>query len=326
MSIACFFDKPLLKPQTQINKSDNSITLSYKEDSFSITPEDKSLESIVMFLDSLNGKNTITEIASNIGYSDQEVIEYINILDEELLILEGNDEFKNAISGKNLILKIEEYVQRWTNQKGVDPFNKLVKNNEATKSLLVGFALEYFYVTKRAFTTLMPSTMFQLSPQIKQELREFAMEEFNHDRIMVKALESVGISKEDAYNHIPLPSTAALINLLNFWSHHDPLSYMASLFIFEEASDGNEYLESLKMYDLPENYIKPMYDHSDVNEDGDHGAISRNLLKHVEYVSLDDQKRVIKNMKLLINTVYAFYDDLVDKYYENEDLPVRLAN
>ena len=53
---------------------------------------------------------------------------------------------------------------------------------------------------------------------------------------------------------------------------------MASLFIFEEASDGNEYLQSLEQYDLPKEYVKPMYDHSDVNEEGDHGAISRNLL------------------------------------------------
>ncbi|WP_078409906.1 iron-containing redox enzyme family protein [Priestia abyssalis] len=326
MSQACFFNKPLLKPETQINNSNEVITLSYKEDSLSIEPDDKSIDSIQLFLKSLDGTNSIQEISNITGYSEEEVVVYVNSLDKELFIMEGGENFEKGISGKNFMIKLEEYVQRWTNQKGTDPFNDIVKSNKATKSLLVGFALEYFYVTKRAFTTLMPSTMFQLSPQIKQELREFAMEEFNHDRIMVRALESVGISREDAYNHIPLPSTAALINLLSFWSHHDPLSYMASLYIFEEASDGNEYLQSLEQYDLPKEYIKPMYDHSDVNEDGDHGAISRNLLKHIEYVSLDDQKRVIKNLYLLINTLYAFYDDLVDKYYENEDLPVRLVN
>ncbi len=326
MSQTCFFNKPRLKPGTKINESNKAVILSYKEDSLSIEPDDKSLESIKLFLESLNGTNSIEDISNITGYSEEEVTFNINILDKDLIIMEGNENPGNGISGKNFIIKIEEYVQRWTNQKGTDSFNDIVKSNKAPKSLLVGFALEYFFVTKRAFTTLMPSTMFQLSPKIKFELRKFAMEEFNHDKIMVRALEAVGISKEDAYNHIPLPSTAALINLLSFWSHHDPLSYMASLFIFEEASDGNEYLASLEQYNLPKEYIKPMYDHSDVNEDWGHGAVSRNLLKHIEYVSLDDQKRVIKNIYLLLNTLYAFYEDLVDKYYENEDLPVRLVN
>lgn len=327
MSVTSFFEKPLLKTKIKIDLMDDRINLTFKEDALTILPDGKSLESIFVFLNALNGNNTILDIAKYTNFTKEEVIEYIDFLDQEHLILEGENTFDNgAISGKNLILLVEEYIQSWTNEKGLDPFNQMVKSNKATKSLLVGFALEYFYVTKRAFTTLIPSTLFQLSTPIKLELRKFAMEEFNHDKFMVKSLESVGISKEDAYNHIPLPSTAALMNLLNTWSHYDPLSYMASLFVFEEASDGNEYLESLKSYNLPEGYIKPMYDHSDVNDNGDHGAISRNLLKHVEYVSVDDQKRVIKNMRLLIDTVYTLYDDLVEKYYENEDLPVRLVN
>src|SRR3954454_14887190 len=101
MSQTCFFNKPLLKPDTQINSSSEIITLSYREDSFSIESVDKSIDSILLFLKCLDGTKSIQEISETTEYSEEEVVSYINVLDKELLILEGEENLDKGISGKN---------------------------------------------------------------------------------------------------------------------------------------------------------------------------------------------------------------------------------
>nr|WP_236588247.1 iron-containing redox enzyme family protein [Tumebacillus amylolyticus] len=191
---------------------------------------------------------------------------------------------------------------------------------------MIGWTLEYYHITKRAHDCISPA-IAKGHGEFRSMLLDFFHEEYRHDKLLLKSLKSLGFEEHEITNSIPLPYTAAVSNLLAKWAHTDLLSYMASLFIFEgTAMEGNDYVQALDVYEMPREFSIHQAAHNNINTEGDHGNVSREFYASIEYITAEDQARVIRNIRLLHEAQLRAHDTIFEYYLKPDVKMPRLLD
>lgn len=318
-----YFKKPKIREIAKIVDTEEAILVKCHGDEFELQGDKTVISS---FLNSLNGENTIDEIINDnksSNFPENDIIEQLDLLDEFFLLEEGNIEEKSTHNGLKFITKIEDFYYKWQSEHGETTVATRILDGKASLNLITGWTFEYYYVTNRAHDCISPS-ISRAHGVFQDMLIDFFHEEYRHDKMIQKSLSTLGYKKEDLDNVLPLPYTAALANLLCKWAHTDLLSFYAALFIFEGTADeGNGYIDALTQYDLPKGYIKPQMTHNTINVEGDHGNVSRDFYSKIEHISLTEQQRVIKNMRILHETQLKAFEELITVYDTEGELKLR---
>ncbi|MED4590508.1 iron-containing redox enzyme family protein [Priestia flexa] len=320
MSENLYFKYPKLRKNVKIIENEEFITINYHGNSLDIGPSDTiNIFDIKNFINLLNGKNSVEDISSKSNcFTKEQVINYIDILDDYLLLEEGKEfQFKGK-SGLNFILELEDYYSSWQNFSNETNLTKKILDKKASKNLLVGFAFEYYHVTRRCHECLTPA-IAKSHGETRLKVFDFFIEEYRHDKLLIKSLTSLGFERSEIEDSMPLPYTQAIMNMLSKWAHTDILSFMAGIFIFEGSDyDGLAYKDALKEYsDLPEDFAKYQNTHGDINIEGDHGHVTRDFFMDIDYISEEDQRRVIKNIRILNELHLRMHQNTID-YYDKE--------
>lgn len=324
MSNNLYFDQPKLRENVTIVEENDQITLNYHGNSLEIAPsEGVNISQIKDFLNLLNGKNNVHSITSQLQYFNKEqIVNYIEVLDEHLLLEEGKAfEFKGK-SGLNFILDLEDHYHSWQNFTKETDLTKKILDQKASKNLLMGFAFEYYHVTRRCHECLTPA-IAKSHGNTKLKVFDFFIEEYRHDKLLIKSLTSLGFDRTEIEDSLPLPYTQSIMNMLSKWAHTDILSFMAGIFIFEGTDyDSLAYKHALESYsELPEDFAKFQNTHGDINIEGDHGNVTRDFFIDIEYISEEDQQRVIKNIHLLNELQLRMHQNTID-YYDKENVKI----
>lgn len=191
---------------------------------------------------------------------------------------------------------------------------------EARDRQLLGNAIEYYHVTLAAYDAIAPC-LSRLPGPLRTLMAGFVLEEYRHDRILLRAAECYGLQEHQLVELVPLPYTAAVTNYLSFLSHTDPLSLLATLFILEgRPSDGQPYFQWLASMQAPAPYIESHKEHDRVNTNGRHGTISRQCYREIEHVTADDEERITASVLQLVRFNLLRQQELV-RYYDTMDAP-----
>ncbi|MGK3959948.1 iron-containing redox enzyme family protein [Sorangium sp. So ce118] len=313
---ALHFLRPKLKGGCAVSRSHTGLTLSYLGEEFTFELDDPEkahpVERFILALDGTRGVSELTAGAGVIAPGDAEMT--LRLLDESLLLTEGAAPPPGK-GGLAFATELEDlYYNVWIPEDGETELVRTIFDGHAERDVIYGWCMESYHVTSRAHDCLSP-ILARFHGAFKRKAIHYFLDEYRHDKLIVKSLEAAGFRREDIERSLPLPYTHAVMNLLAKWANSDLLSFMGCLFVFEGTREiGDSYIESLSKYDLPEEFVKGQSIHNDINNDGDHGNISRDFYAMIDHVSADDQARVTRNLRMLYEAQLRKHDNVL-RYY-----------
>lgn len=308
-----YFVRPKVKDGVKVSRGRDGLCLVFNGEEYSITPAPPhTLDTIHRFIQSLDGTRDIDGVGADLPEIDAATVTmFLEVLDECGLLTDASQ--ATGITGIQLMCGIEELAYHRQQAQGETELTRLLLDGKAAPEVVVGWTVEYWHVTHRAHDCISPAISVQTKWQ--DLLIEYFRDEYHHDRLLEKSLNSVGISSDELNDSQPLPYTAALSNYLIDLAHHDPLSFAASLFLFEGTETaGQQYIDALRCYGFPDKFVAFQEKHHLINVQGDHGNISRELIRRLNAVDLSTEHFVRENIETLLGFFWRQHETVLAHY------------
>ncbi|MCO5996203.1 thiaminase II/PqqC family protein [Actinoallomurus rhizosphaericola] len=286
------FERPALRPQVRIEAGDAGATLRYLGDRRWLELDFlHGGDAEQRFLKLLQeGGRSAADLAEVFPGTADELDELLAALDEQGMLTESATAPAEGLSG------VAAYGRLKRNADAVrarlhSPFVQALAAGEVTRDQLIGYAVEYWHITHLCPRALAPVlARDDISQTAWSKTMAFYQMERNHDRLLEKSLQAVGVSREVLRRVQPLPATMALMAALGVYAYEFPAALFATLFPMEEPEP--EFLELFvrrcEELGLPEEFTAPIVAHSGVNEDEDHEAVTLELLAELPFVGLEE--------------------------------------
>ena len=206
-------------------------------------------------------------------------------------------------------------VRRLHERSAPSRFYSALCDGTASRSQLVGYALEYYWLVRTAPALVAPSLATARTQAIHKTLQDFLVSEIDHDRYLLKVLRAAGV-EGDLTELQPLPTTFQLCASLGAYAQQHPLSFHSGLFLFEQPQPAfvDAFEARCVTLGLPTEFYLPLRQHSGINEDEDHGSISTRILGLVPAVSAEERFVVLRNISVLAETMIQQEHEILDYY------------
>lgn len=227
------------------------------------------------------------------------------------------------MTGRELILQVED-IQLTLLAKLVrdNPFwnNILDHPREVEDRVYHGMCIENYHLLFRESYFDAPILSYPFNQHVRRHINEFYTEEIGHDRLLLKSLESVGLSEEELFESTPLPATMALCNSLSYWARLDPLFFFTTLGPLEGREiEVDSFVRAMHEKKLPSDFIDPIETHANINMNASHGLLTRDIFESIEVVPKEDATRIIAQTPLFIKIYDRFYRNIWDHYSAGGD-------
>lgn len=224
----------------------------------------------------------------------------------------------DPITGRQLILLVEDRYNRLTSRTlQCNPFWRAMVERpaEVPDAVFHGMCIENYHLLCRESYFDAPALSFPSSRHARELLNAFYTEEIGHDRILLRSLESIGLSEEELHASIPLRATMGLCNSLSYWARHDPIFFLTTLGPLEGRDvDVDSFVLAAERKGMPEAFVGPIRTHAHINRDSEHGLLTRQLFEHLPAIGADDARRVLDATALFIAIYDRFYTNIWDHY------------
>jgi hypothetical protein len=314
------FRYPKFRAGVQHTQVDNSHHLDYRLQSVVLeNPEDTSL--VALLADLKEGCLSTDELYDkHHPMIDSQIIEALIIdLDKHYLLTEGRYIQPNGVlSGKEFTRKLNATIAAFHRKQGDSSLYQRMKDQTVTRTQLIGFALEYYHIVKQAPKVISPAMAHHSSPEVYQGIKKLFLEEHDHESLLADALSAVSVDREKLKYVAPLDSTFSIYSSLGVYARQHLLSFISSLFLFEEPyPEFNElFLESCERLGIPKAFWGPIIGHSSVNESEGHGNITNDLLNHFPAVSEEEARVTLVHVCSLLELM-GKWDSQICSYYES---------
>jgi hypothetical protein len=258
---------------------------------------------------------------------DGGVAEVLSALDSLGLLTETSlPEPAGVVSGRQLYRELRRFADRLYDRVIEGRFHRAMTFGGITRNQLVGYALEYYHLVRQAPRVLAPALAKEEPGELPGLLQDFLASELHHDRMLETSLKAVGITREQLRRMQPLPATFALIASIGAYAAQNPLTFKAMLYLFEEPSpEFNEaFAEACQAEGLPDAFVRPILAHAQLNDEGDHGDISAQLLAEVPVVGPEEQHTVRKHLAIVIETLAQQEKEILEYYGRPDALVPRI--
>lgn len=225
--------------------------------------------------------------------------------------------------GSEVILEIEELVEDHCETTIYEnDFWRLCLNaqgpGDLPEKLAIGMVIENWHFLFRESYFDAPVLSYVANTQVRLLLNEFFSEEYGHDEILLKSLNSVGISREDMADAIPLPETMGLCNALSYWAHNDPLFFFTTLGLLEgQGMKKDSFIEACERCHLPDEFVAPLRTHANINIGAAHGNLTRAIFKEISSLDEETVIRLKRQIPLFVELYNNFYTG-VFRYYSSD--------
>jgi hypothetical protein len=228
------------------------------------------------------------------------------------------------ITGRILILWVEDLYNRLSAKSlQRNPlWRALVDNPKSVpEKVYHGVCIENYHLLYRESYFDSPALSFSFSQTLRQRFNEFYCEELGHDRLLLKALEAIGLTEKELFMSAPLRETVALCNALSYWARHDPLFFFTTLGPLEGGSaDADSYVLAMQEKKMPDAFVSPIEKHANINKNLEHGLLTRELFDSVPVVSVADATRILQQTPLFIAMYDQFYSAIWEHYSKDYEL------
>lgn len=294
------FQRPMLRPGVRwTDHGKTGIEFSYLDGRRFIEfefDEDRAAEFRDFAAVLAEGRLSAGELAAAFPGTPDEYAEMIEAFDEQGMLAEGAKEAGPGLSGLSAYAVLRRQAEA-VRPALHSPLIAALADGTVTREQLIGYAIEYWHITHLCPRALAPAlARDDLGIEVWEALMRFYMTERNHDRMMEKSLKAVGIDRRRLLRVQPLPATMAIMASLGVYAYNFPLALIATLFPMEEPELDFLDLFTARCADLglPEEFVKPIVAHSEVNEDEAHDAVTLDMLADVPYLSVETVRECAK--------------------------------
>lgn len=286
------------------------------------------IEDVYAFLQGLDGKRSLADLSVGEGALASKNAEHIvKSLDKYGLI--DNVEPREVRSGLDVLMEIEDLTNKIL-------YDTLYKNifwqrcksamhaDDVPVNVMHGLVIENYHFLFRESYFDAPVLSYVGNTKARLAMNAFFAEENGHDELLLKSLNSIGLSREDLFGLCPLPETMALINALAYWAHNDPIFFFTTLGVLEGKDiKEDSFISAAERMNMPKSFIGPVKAHSNLNLDGEHGNLTRQIFSFIPAIDLETVKRLRAQTYLFIELYDAFFSAIWEHYSNTDDLRSR---
>ncbi|QXI40481.1 iron-containing redox enzyme family protein [Pseudomonas xantholysinigenes] len=314
------FRYPKLRPGVQHTQDGNNHHLDYRLQG--VVLEDPQLPGLVELLEDLkHGSLSTDELYSKYAQSlDAPTIESLIIdLDKHYLLTEGRyPKPQGVLSGREFSRRLAATIAAFHRRQGDSPLYQRMHEQRVTRSQLIGFAIEYYHIVKQAPRVISPALAHNSSPEVYQGVKKLFLEEHDHESLLADALHAVGIDRDKLKQTAPLSTTFSIYASLGVFARQHLLSFISSLFLFEEPYPefNQQFIAACERLDLPKAFWGPIIGHSNVNEAEGHGNITHDLLGYFPALSEEETRVTLVHVCSLLELM-GKWDSQICTYYQD---------
>jgi hypothetical protein len=290
-----------------------------------IIAADLSQEVLTRILGRFNGITSIDEILEEEpSFSRENAAELIEALDSAGLIDDAS-----AVSyktGAEVILEIEELIEDYCAPMIFEnKFWRLCMSAREPKDLpeklAIGMVIENWHFLFRESYFDAPVLSYVPNTSVRLLMNQFFSEEYGHDEILLRSLNSVGITREDMSDVVPLPETMGLCNALAYWAHNDPLFFFTTLGLLEGQGEKHDsFIDACERCGFSEEFVGPLRTHSNINIGAAHGNLTRQIFQEIRALDANTVARLKRQVRLFVELYNAFYTGVWRYYMSNGPL------
>ena len=271
----------------------------------------------------MDGTATVEELAAAAGVDPDAVRELVAELDRAYLLGAGHTAADRT--GAEALLELEDLANELLHE-------TLYRNeywqavhaspDPVPEKVLHGTAIENYHFLYRESWFDSPVLSFPYGHRARVLMNEFYVEEIGHDELLLRGISTLGISRDDLADTVPLPETMALCNALAWWARYDPLFFFTTLGVLEGKDlKVDSYLEACDRQGIDEAFVRPIRAHAEINMRGEHGNLTRQIFASIPAVAGGDLARMRGLTHVFVEMYDAFYTGIW-RYYSAPDTPL----
>lgn len=315
-------DHFLLRPclACQVNIYQNYIILSQNGRDFAYQTSGQSTESLQQLFFLMDGTRTLEELQQIFSPSNPQVVEtIIRTLDEQGLLDDATQSTVN--SGSNALEELNDLTQNLlTDSFNDNLFWKYVTSTESNLpvNVLYGFAMEQYQLFSCKSSYYASVLNYPCSFQIRQLINEWSSHESATEKLLLEALNTIGISHGELIETIPLSETRAMCNALAYWANSEPLFFFYVMGIIKEreAQNWQAYLEACELNELDTLFLTPLNKLIRLNLENKHKNETRCLFREISHLDEKTKQRFLGQIHLFIE-IYNNLHTSVWSYYSS---------
>ncbi|WP_323839565.1 hypothetical protein [Photorhabdus africana] len=319
------FITPRFRDGVQYTRHGEEHHIDYRQQGVVLSLDEKG-NSLSNFLSDLKaGGKTQAELKTAYPALSDEIENIIVQLDNHYLLTESHyPDISGTLSGEQFANQLKRYSRAWHARLGTSVLYAAMREGRATRSQLIGFAVEYYHIVKAAPSVIAPAMSHKCPNPVFQGIKRLFLEEHDHETLLLKALSAVGIPEEQVKGTTPLSSTFSVFCTLGTFARQHLLSFISALFLFEEPYPefNDVFVATCQSLDFPEGFWKPIIGHSAVNEEGSHHLITDELLGHISAISAEEARVTLVHIMTLLETMKIWDAQICSTYESNLNLRI----
>jgi hypothetical protein len=231
---------------------------------------------------------------------------------------------ESPITGRALILAVEDLQNRLSARSlQKNPFWRAMVEQPriVPEKVFYGMCIENYHLLYRESYFDTPALSFAFNQTLRLKFNAFYCEEIGHDRLLLKALNAIGLTEDALFTSVPLRETIALCNALSYWARHDPIFFFTTLSPLEGRDvEVDSYVRAARERNLSDAFVSPIEAHANINKNSAHGLLTRELFESIDIVSGADCARVLGQTALFIALYDQFYAAIWQHYCHERNL------
>lgn len=312
---------PLFRPRLacQVNIHEDYIILSRNSRDFAYQTSSRSSESLQQLFFLMDGTRNLEELQQIFSPNHPEVVEtIIHSLAEQGLLDNATQLWVN--SGSDALEELDNLTQDFlTKSFDSNPLWKSLKSTDSNLpvNILYGFALEQYQLLSRKSFFYAPVLSYPCSGKIRQLIDELYHQESAQEKLLLEALNIIGISDRELIDTIPLSETMAMCHALAYWANSEPLfcCYVLGIIKARETYNWQAYTEAFERAQLETEFLTPIRKLTRLNLENKQKNLNHLLWQEMLHLDEKTKQRFSGQIYLFIEIYNNFYTSIWNYYW-----------
>lgn len=323
---------PLFRPRLfcKISLYPEQIVFSQGDRALAVTIKDQSPTALQKLFLMMDGTKSLGELQQQFFPKNPDILsQIVQDLEEQRLINDATQLSMN--SGINGVLELEALTTKLLAKNAAQEcfWQQIASTDrEIAIKVLSGLAIEYYYFFSHHCCFDTPSFSFPSSRKIQQLINQRYQIKYGQDKILLEALNGIGISQDDLTNSIPLPQTMALAHTLTFWANFEPIFFLTTLesIATQTLESFTSCLQISEQLELESAWLNPIRRLIDTKLQPEPEHLTRLIFEEIPHLDQITKQR-LKGQTHLFWEIYAsFYQAILDYYSSAPNLLRRIES
>ena len=316
------------KLAASVNSYQDKIIFSQEGRDFAFKINRQTGDKLKKVLIMMDGTSSLTKLQNIFSLNNPELINtLVRYLDENKLLDDAYDiEIESSL---NTLLELEIFTNELLKNQVFQHNFRLIKPDsfDSQLNLIYGFTIEIYHFYSHKTYIDSSALSFPDSTEIRQLINQLYCKEYGQDRLLLEALNSIGINNEDLINTMPLPQTMAICNSLAYWASFDSLFYFSILGVLANQNIKNltSYLQVCEGLKMDSSFLNPIKKLIGSQQNSEAKNIAHQIFQDIHRVDEQAKQRLKTQIHLFAEIYINFYNAIFDYYSDTNSFLRRVS-